>query len=243
MHIVKNYPKGRAKNKMSTPLIFTDEDASLIKNTLCPTLTNEEFVVFMKICVSHQLNPMMKQIYAIKYGNRVSYITSIDGFRLIAERTGCYAPGKECTFAYDDKNRLLSATAFVKKKTSDGTWHEVATSALLSEYSSSKGLWETKPHIMLAKCAESLALRKAFPAEMSALYTQDEMSPPPVEELNAQQILELEELINGDEQLQKNILLASNKKSLKEIHPSDFESLKKKIILTLEYKKKSQGDQ
>jgi hypothetical protein len=36
-------------------------------------------------------------------------------------------------------------------------------------------MWSTKPRVMLGKCAETLALRRAFPAELSGIYTQEEM--------------------------------------------------------------------
>ena len=74
----------------------------------------------------------------------------------------------------------MSATAYVKKL-AGGQWHVVAATAHYSEYVQKKkdggitSMW-LKPHIMLGKCAEALALRRAFPAELSGVYTPDEMA-------------------------------------------------------------------
>jgi hypothetical protein len=117
----------------------------------------------------------MKQIYSIPRGGQRTIQISIDGFRVLAERSGKYAPGKEPTFTYDKDNKLLSATAYVKKQSKDGTWHEVSACAYFDEYSVGTPFWKKMPHNQLAKCAESLALRKAFPAELAGLYSNEEM--------------------------------------------------------------------
>ena len=107
--------------------------------------------------------------------------TGIDGYRLIAERTGKYSPGREPTYQYDEKGNIISATAYVKKQTSDGTWHEVAATAFFNEYCqrTKEGkptrFWMQLGHAMIAKCAEALALRKAFPGDLSGIYTKEEM--------------------------------------------------------------------
>ena len=156
--------------------------------------TADEVALFANVCRRTGLSPEMKQVFAIpredkKLGKTVySFQTSIDGFRLIAERTGRYAPGKQADYVYNDKNQVISATAYVKKCTQDGTWHEVAATAFYDEYVQTTydgkptKFWDRMPHVMLAKCAESLALRKAFPAELSGLYTQEEMAQAHVEE-------------------------------------------------------------
>lgn len=153
----------------------------LIKRTVCKGATDDELQLFIHVCKRTGLDPFMKQIHAVKRksknGDVMTIQTGIDGLRLTADRTGNYAPGKESTFQYDEHGKIKSATAYIKKRTLDGVWHEVSATAFYSEYKPTytNDFWDNKGHIMLSKCAEALALRKAFPAEMSGLYTSEEM--------------------------------------------------------------------
>lgn len=178
------------KKTVSLAQFETDEFESkkdLLKRTICNGATDDEFQLFVHACKRTGLDPFMKQVYAVKRWDNnlkretMTIQTGIDGYRLIAERTGRYAPGKEPSYTYDSNGTLESATAYVKKMTKDGTWHEVAATAFFDEYcqrnkdSKPIAMWQKMARNQLAKCAESLALRKAFPAEMSGLYTTDEM--------------------------------------------------------------------
>lgn len=164
---------------------FTQEHIKVIKDMCAQDCSDAEFQAFLMLCKRAQLDPIAKQIYMTKMGGKNTIIVGIDGFRLVAERTGRYAPGREPTFEYDKSGNLISATAYVKKQTRDGTWHEVAASAHWKEYAKpgSGGTWGKIPHVMLAKCAESQALRRAFPNDLSGLYTKEEMEQAEVEEV------------------------------------------------------------
>lgn len=152
------------------------EKIELLKNTVCKGASDSEFEVFLHACKRTGLDPFMKQIYSVPRGGQRTLQTGIDGFRLIAERTGCYCPGKSSTYTYDKDGRLESATAYVKKLTKDGTWHEVEATADFKEYDGNNNMWKKFPKTMLAKVAESIALRKAFPADLSGVYSSEEMS-------------------------------------------------------------------
>ena len=178
----------RKENSMqSIEFHFNQEQIDLIKSMLCPTITDDELKLFAHTCKRTGLDPLLKQIYPVKrwnaaQGKHVMTIqTAIDGYRLIAERSGKYSPGRDAEYGYDDNGKLKWAKAFIKKMTPDGTWHEISSTAFWDEYvqTTKQGIqtqfWKSKAHIMLSKCAESLALRKAFPAELSALRTDDEM--------------------------------------------------------------------
>lgn len=174
-------------NQLTTGFQADDEKIALIKRTVCKGSTNDELELFIHACRRTGLDPFMRQIYAVKRWDgalkrEVMQIqTGIDGYRLIADRTGKYAPGKETVFSYSSDGKLVSSTAYVKKQTPDGTWHEISSTAYFDEYVClnkdrvPNSMWATKGHIMLSKCAEACALRKAFPAELSGIYTKEEM--------------------------------------------------------------------
>jgi len=221
---------------------FNTEQVALIKNYLCKGITDDELKLFSAVCKKTGLDPFMKQIYAVKRKDQMTIQTSIDGYRLIAERTGKYCPGKESTYDYKD-GKLFSSTSYVKKQTADGTWHEVAASAYYDEYkpSYSNQFWDSKAHIMLAKCAESLALRKSFPNELSGIYSDDEMAhaqnqdvKPAEKPISDSQCSELENYLSDCSSEYKetfnNWLISKNLNSLQLLPQSLFLSVKKGLL-------------
>lgn len=210
---------------------LSKDKIELLKKTVCKNATDDELQLFIHVCKRTGLDPFMKQIYAVKRGGKdgttMTIQTSIDGLRLIADRSGNYAPGREPSFTYDEDKRLVSATSYLKKRTSDGTWHEVSATAFYTEYKPkfNNNFWDGMPHIMLAKCAEALALRKAFPAEMSAIYTEDEMQQAKPEYLSEEQQDEIVNTIGENVELVSRIMKWYNVKSLAEIESRHFNQI------------------
>ncbi len=165
-----------------------DKQLAIVRRDIAPGLDNDEFEVFKGICRATGLNPIMRQIYAIKRndknspnGKRVCYQTGIDGLRLIADRTGKYAGNDDPIFDYKlGKDIPFKATVTVYKIVS-GVRCPFTATALTDEYWPAKGqdyFYEDRPHLMIGKCAEALALRKAFPAETCGMYVKEEMLRP-----------------------------------------------------------------
>jgi len=187
----------KAENKGNGTLVvrsFSRDDIDTIKNTVALGASDPELSLFVEVCKSSGLNPFARQIYAImrfnkKAGREVMTIqTSIDGLRVIAERSGKYR-GQTLPVFYDkDGNEFeiwlnseppSACKIGVIRSDFDEPLFAVA---LWSSYvqtfkdGNPSALWAKMPEVMIAKVAEALALRKAFPQDMSGLYTADEMA-------------------------------------------------------------------
>lgn len=158
---------------------WTSEDIKRLREQYAKEATDGEFKDFMYITKHCGLDPFRKQIYFQKYAGKPAYITSIDGYRLIASRTGLHLGTSDAKFEIDEVTKKpVSATIAVRRLVSGMTGEFIATARFDEYYPKNKqykGLWDTMPRTMLAKCAEALALRKAFPNEIGGTYTKEEM--------------------------------------------------------------------
>lgn len=160
---------------------FTDEQISVIKNTIAKDCNTSELSLFIAACRRTRLDPFAKQIYAMKIGGKLNVTVSIDGARIIAERTGEYEGqegplwcGKDGVWkdAWLDSAPPVAARVIVFRK---GRKPMVATARYAAYENTNNSLWKKMPEAMLAKCAEMLALRKAFPNDLSGIYSPEEL--------------------------------------------------------------------
>lgn len=155
-------------------------EKALLGRTLCKGATSDELDLFVAAIERTGLDPHARQIYWIKRGGRGTIQVSIDGQRSIAERTGemsglethwCGADGKWVD-VWLKKSPPAAARVRVYRK---GCEHPFTGIATWAAYASTSPVWARMPDLMIQKCANSLALRSAFPLLLSGLYTSAEL--------------------------------------------------------------------
>jgi phage recombination protein Bet len=161
---------------------MTPSETSLLRRTITAHLSDDEHALFLAACERSGLDPFARQIYAMRKANRLVIEATIDGLRLSAERTGKYAGQLGPEWCGPDgiwldiwTSAVAPTAARVGIKRSDFS-EPIWGKALYSEYMQETEFWRDMPTLMLAKVAEALALRKAFPQQFSGLYTPEEMA-------------------------------------------------------------------
>lgn len=191
------------------------EQIELLKDTICKGASDAELALFVATTNRLRLDPFARQIFAVwrwdpELKRKVMQAqVSIDGFRLVAERTGEYrgqTPPQWC--GWDGKWRDVwleeeppaAARIGVYRAGFADPLYRVATFqsyVQLTKQGEPNKTWRTMPDVMISKCAESVALRAAFPNDLSGVYTAEEMgqadNPPaePVTRTRAPEVIDV----------------------------------------------------
>lgn len=165
-----------------TELRFNSEQLDLLKATIAKGTTDHQFKLFTEVAQRTGLNPFAKQIYAVVRNGQMTIQTGVDGYRLIAQRTGEYAGQRGPEWCgpdgiwrdvwLDSAPPAAARVGVLRHGFTEPVWGVALTKSYQQPQSP---LWKTMPEVMVAKCAEVLALRKAFPQELSGLYADEEM--------------------------------------------------------------------
>lgn len=187
---------------MSTELtapgaVFSSDQVDLIKRTIAKGTSDDELKLFLIQCQRTNLDPFSRQIYAVMRASKdratgswietMTVQVSIDGMRLVSERSGKYRGQEGPYWCGEDgvwkdvwllKTPPVAAKVGILRSDFDKPIWAVAK---WESYRQAKadgtltGMWGKMPEVMLAKCAEYLGHRKAFPMETSGLYGTEEM--------------------------------------------------------------------
>lgn len=186
-------------NGISARSTFSHEQIETIRRTVAKGCDDTEFQMFMAVCHRTGLDPFARQLYAVprwdSKANRniMSLQVSIDGFRLIAARTGkyrgqvgaywCGKDGQWRDVWLEDEPPAAAKVGVLHADFKDPLYRVAKFSSFVQTNKDGKPnqFWGKMPELMIAKVAESQALRAAFPQELSGLYTPDEMGNPEVQ--------------------------------------------------------------
>ncbi len=170
---------------------MTRNQIELIKRTIAKDATDDELRMFLQVCKGAQLNPFLKQVFLVKRwdnreGRNIATVqVGIDGFRSIAESSGNYAGNDDPEYSGEKKITANKKEITVPGKATvsvakllNGNICKFTASARWEEYYPGEKMgfqWHNRPFLMLGKCAEALALRKAFPKLLSGMYEEAEL--------------------------------------------------------------------
>jgi phage recombination protein Bet len=168
---------------------WNDKQLAALRQLGVDRASNADLAVFHHVSQRTGLDPFARQIYMILRDGKQTIQTGIDGFRLVAERSArrdkisysigdpawCNAAGQwSDVWLEDGYPSAAKVTVYKDGQPFPGValWREYVQ---LKRDGGITRMWQTRPAGQLAKCAEALALRKAFPQDLAGVYVTDEM--------------------------------------------------------------------
>jgi phage recombination protein Bet len=161
-------------------VLLSAAEVELVKRSVANGASDDELRLFLHDCRRQGVHPLDKLIHFTKRGGRYTPITSIDFMRMRAADTGELAGNDDPTYVFARGEATIpqSATVTVHRITQGQRFAYTATARWV-EYKPPSGqdhMWLKMPQLMLGKCAEALALRKAFPKQLHGIYERAEMA-------------------------------------------------------------------
>lgn len=190
-----------ATRTASNAVGFTRDQVDLIRRTLAPQATDDELALFIGHATRTGLDPFARQIFLVPRRQNVNgswvevhqTMVSIDGARLVAQRSAKYrgqTPPEWCgpdgawrDVWLSDEPPSAARVAVVHADYPDRpVWGIARYSSYVQTVKDGgpNATWRRMPDVMLAKCAEMLALRKAFQQDLSGLVLEEESGTDPV---------------------------------------------------------------
>lgn len=179
---------------------FTPQQVTVLRHLGVDGADEDDLDVFFHVAKRTKLDPFARQIYMIgrntydqrtdRWVTKQTIQTGIDGYRLIGRRAA-------------DAARARISVSAPEWAHEDGTWRSVWVKAwgspiaarititrdgepfygvaLFEEYAQTKrngaltSMWAQRPAGQIAKCAEALAWRLAFPQDLTGVYVEEEL--------------------------------------------------------------------
>lgn len=159
------------KDEFQLPSKQWTKELRLVKDITAKNCNDTEFKLLCFMANQYGLNPLKKEIWAVKYsGNPALIFVGRDGLLNIAHRTNQFG-SMETTCEIDKTTKKpVSATCVIYRKDYEKPFKNTV---YFEEYDTHQALWRTKPKMMLMKVAESTCLRRSF--NISGLYVPEEM--------------------------------------------------------------------
>jgi len=159
-------------------ITITTEQIELIRKTVAKEATDDELKLYFYDCQRRGVHPLDKLIHFTKRAGRYTPVTSIDYMRSRAHESNECAGIDDAVFNGASATLAFTAAVTVYRMV-QGVRCPFTATARWTEYYPGEGqytgMWDKMPHTMLAKCAEALALRRAFPAQLAGLYEVSEL--------------------------------------------------------------------